>query len=79
MCNTNLSREQLVSILSDAQQLVQHARAALTLQVAYNGTRQEALHSFYEDECRLVQSSVNKILESALVVAQEDEQQEVEI
>lgn len=79
MCNTTLSREQLVSILSDAQQLVQHARAALTLQVAYNGTRQEALHRFYEDECKLVHSSVDKILEAALVALPEDERQEVEI
>ena len=79
MCNTNLTREQLVSIMTDAQQLVQHARSALTLQVAYNGTRQEALHSFYEDECKLVQSSVNKILEAALVALPGNEQQKVEI
>ena len=79
MTSTNLSREQLVSIMTDAQQLVQHARAALTLQVAYNGTRQEAMHSFYEDECKLVQSSVNKILEAALVALPGNEQQKVEI
>ena len=79
MCNTNLTREQLVSILTDAQQLVQHARAALTLQVAYNGTKQEALHSFYEDECKLVHSSVDKVLEAALVALPEDERQKVEI
>ena len=79
MTSTNLSREQLVSIMTDAQQLVQHARSALTLQVAYNGTRQEAMHSFYEDECKLVQSSVNKILEAALVALPGNEQQKVEI
>ena len=54
MCNTNLTREQLVSILSDAQQLVQSARSALTLDVAYKGTKEPALFGFYEDECKAV-------------------------
>ena len=79
MCNTNLSREQLISIMTDAQQLVQHARAALTLHTAYAGTKQDALQSFYEDECNLVHSSVDRILDAALVVLPEDERKEVEI
>ena len=79
MCNTNLSREQLISIMTDAQQLVQHARAALTLHTAYAGTKQDALQSFYEDECKLVHSSVDRILDAALVVLPEDERKEVEI
>ena len=65
MCNTNLTREQLVSILSDAQQLVQSARSALTLDVAYKGTKQEALFGFYEDECKAVHKRVDAILEAA--------------
>lgn len=64
MCNTSLTTAQLVSILSDAHKLVQHARSALTLHVAYKGTKQEALHSFYEDECKEVHVSVDKILEA---------------
>ena len=65
MCNTNLTREQLVSILSDAQQLVQNARSALTLDVAYKGTKDPALFGFYEDECKAVHKRVDAILEAA--------------
>ncbi len=65
MCNTNLTREQLVSILSDAQQLVQNARSALTLEVAYKGTKEPALFEFYEDECKAVHKRVDAILEAA--------------
>ena len=65
MCNTNLTREQLVSILSDAQQLVQNARSALTLDVAYKGTKEPALFGFYEDECKVVHKRVDAILEAA--------------
>jgi len=65
MCNTNLTREQLVSILSDAQQLVQNARSALTLDVAYKGTKEPALFGFYEDECKAVHKRVDAILEAA--------------
>lgn len=65
MCNTNLTREQLISILSDAQQLVQNARSALTLDVAYKGTKEPALFEFYEDECKAVHKRVDAILEAA--------------
>ena len=65
MYNTNLTREQLISILSDAQQLVQNARSALTLDVAYKGTKQEALFGFQEDECKAVHKRVDAILEAA--------------
>lgn len=65
MCNTNLTREQLVSILSDAQQLVQSARSALTLDVAYKGTKEPALFGFYEDECKSVHKRIDVILEAA--------------
>lgn len=65
MCNTNLTREQLVSILSDAQQLVQNTRSALTLDVAYKGTKEHALFGFYEDECKAVHKRVDAILEAA--------------
>jgi len=65
MCNTNLTREQLISILSDAQQLVQNARSALTLDVAYKGTKEPALFGFYEDECKAVHKRVDAILEAA--------------
>ena len=65
MCNTNLTREQLISILSDAQQLVQNARSALTLDVAYKGTKQEALFGFYDDECKAVHKRVDAILEAS--------------
>ena len=64
MCNTNLTREQLVSILSDAQQLVQNARSALTLDVAYKGTKEPALFGFYEDKCKAVHKRVDAILEA---------------
>ena len=64
MCNTNLTREQLVSILSDAQQLVQSARSALTLDVAYKGTKEPALFGFYDDECKAVHKRVDAILEA---------------
>ena len=67
MCNTNLTREQLVSILSDAQQLVQNARSALTLDVAYKGTKEPALFEFYEDECKAVHKRVDAILEAAFL------------
>lgn len=65
MCNTNLTREQLISILSDAQQLVQNARSALTLITAHAGTKQPALFGFYEDECKAVHNRVDAILEAA--------------
>ncbi len=65
MCNTNLTREQLISILSDAQQLVQNARSALTLEVAYKGTKEPALFGFFEDECKAVHKRVDAILEAA--------------
>ena len=65
MCNTNLTREQLVSILSDAQQLVQNARSALTLLTAHAGTKEPALFGFYEDECKQVHKRVDAILEAA--------------
>ena len=67
MCNTNLTREQLISILSDAQQLVQNARSALTLDVAYKGTKEPALFGFYEDECEAVHKRIDAILEAAVV------------
>ena len=73
MCNTNLTREQLVSILSDAQQLVQNARSALTLDVAYKGTKEPALFGFYEDECKAVHKRVDAILEAAGVYLIGDE------
>jgi len=65
MCNTNLTREQLISILSDAQQLVQNARSALTLYVAYKGTKEHALFGFYDDECKAVHKRVDAILEAS--------------
>ena len=65
MCNTNLTREQLISILSDAQQLVQSARSALTLEVAYKGTKEPALFGFFDDECKAVHKRVDAILEAA--------------
>ena len=65
MCNTNLTREQLISILSDAQQLVQNARSALTLDVAYKGTKEPALFGFYDDECKAVHKRIDAILEAA--------------
>ena len=65
MCNTNLTREQLISILSDAQQLVQNARSALTLLTAHAGTKEPALFGFYEDECKAVHKRVDVILEAA--------------
>ena len=71
MCNTNLTREQLISIMSDAQQLVQNARSALTLEVAYKGTKNDALFGFYEDECKQVHKRVDAILEAAGVVLPE--------
>lgn len=73
MCNTNLTREQLVSILADAQQLVQNARSALTLEVAYKGTKEQALFGFYEDECKAVRKRVDAILEAAGVELVGDE------
>ena len=73
MCNTNLTREQLISILSDAQQLVQNARSALTLDVAYKGTKEPALFGFYEDECKSVHKRVDAILEAAGVELVGDE------
>lgn len=79
MCNTNLTTAQLVSILNDAQQLVQHARAALTLHVVHSGIKSELTLGFYEDECKEVHKSVDKILEAVLVVLHEDERQEVRI
>ena len=69
MCNTNLTREQLVSILSDAQQLVQNARSALTLDVAYKGTKQEALFGFYEDECRSLHERVKAIVNQSNIIS----------
>lgn len=65
MCNTNLTREQLVSILTDAQQLVQNARSALTLLTVQAGTKEHALFGFYEDECKAVHKRVDAILEVA--------------
>ena len=65
MCNTNLTREQLIRILSDAQQLVQNVRSALTLDVAYKGTKEHALFGFYEDECKAVHKRIDAILEAA--------------
>ena len=65
MCNTNLTREQLVSILSDAQQLVQNARSALTLLTAHAGTKEPALFGFYDDECKAVHKRVDAILEAS--------------
>ena len=65
MCNTNLTREQLISIMTDAQQLAQNARSALTLITAYAGTKEPALFGFYEDECKAVHKRVDAILEAA--------------
>ena len=65
MCNTNLTREQLISIMTDAQQLVQNARSALTLLTAHAGTKEPALFGFYEDECKAVHKRVDAILEAA--------------
>jgi len=65
MCNTKLTREQLISILSDGQQLVQNGRSALKLDVAYKGTKEQALFGFYEDECKAVHKRVDAILEAA--------------
>ncbi len=73
MCNTNLTREQLVSILSDAQQLVQNARSALTLLTAHAGTKEAALFGFYEDECKAVHKRIDAILEAAGVEQVGDE------
>lgn len=67
MCNTNLTREQLISIMTDAQQLVQNARSALTLITAHAGTKEPALFGFYEDECKAVHKRVDAILEAAVV------------
>lgn len=64
MCNTNLTREQLISIMTDAQQLVQNARSALTLLTAHAGTKEPALFGFYEDECKAVHKRVDAILEA---------------
>jgi len=71
MSNTNLTREQLVSILSDAQQLVQNARSALTLDVAYKGIKNSILFEYYEEECKQVHKRVDAILEAAGVVLPE--------
>ena len=65
MCNTNLTREQLISIPSDAQQLVQNARSALTLITAYAGTKNDAVLGYYEDECKAVHKRIDAILEAA--------------
>ncbi len=65
MCNTNLTRKQLISIMTDAQQLVQNARSALTLDVACKGTKEPALFEFYEDECKEVHKRIDAILEAA--------------
>lgn len=65
MCNTNLTREQLISIMTDAQQLVQNARSALTLITAYTGTKDDAVFGYYEDECKAVHKRVDAILEAA--------------
>jgi len=45
--------------------LVQNARSALTLDVAYKGTKEHALFGFYEDECKAVHKRVDAILEAA--------------
>ena len=66
MCNTNLTREQLVSILSDAQQLVQNARSALTLITAYAGTKNDAVLGYYGDECKQVHKRVDAIIASTI-------------
>lgn len=65
MCNTNLTREQLISIMTDAQQMAQSARSALTLLTAHAGTKEPALFGFYEDECKAVHKRVDAILEAA--------------
>ena len=65
MSNTNLTREQLISIMTDAQQLVQNARSALTLITAYAGTKNDAVLEYYEDECKAVRKRVDAILEAA--------------
>ena len=65
MCNTNLTREQLISIMTDAQQLAQNARSALTLLTAYAGTKDDAIFGYYEDECKQVRKRVDAILEAA--------------
>lgn len=64
MCNTNLTREQLISIMTDAQQLVQNARSALTLITAYAGTKNDAVFGYYEDDCKSVHKRVDSILEA---------------
>jgi len=71
MCNTNLTREQLISIMTDAQQLVQSARSALTLITAHAGTKEPALFGFYEDECKAVHKRIDAILEAAVVALPE--------
>ena len=65
MCNTNLTREQLISIMTDAQQMAQSARSALTLLTAHAGTKELALFGFYEDECKAVHKRIDAILEAA--------------
>ncbi len=65
MCNTNLTREQLISIMTDAQQLAQNARSALTLITAYAGTKNDAVLGYYGDECKQVHKRVDAILEAA--------------
>lgn len=65
MCDTNLTREQLISIMTDAQQMAQSARSALTLLTAHAGTKEPALFGFYEDECKAVHKRVDAILEAA--------------
>lgn len=65
MCNTNLTSEQLISILSDAQQLVKNARSALTLITAHAGTKNDSVLEYYEDECKAVHKRVDAILEAA--------------
>ena len=73
MCNTNLTREQLISIMTDAQQMAQSARSALTLLTAHAGTKEPALFGFYEDECKAVHKRIDAILEAAGVELVGDE------
>ena len=69
MCNTNLTREQLISIMTDAQQLVQNARSALTLDVAYKGTKEPALFGFYEDECKALHERIKAIVTQSNIIS----------
>ena len=71
MCNTNLTQEQLIAIIIDAQQLALNARSALTLLGVHNVTKESCVFSCYEEDCKAVHKRVDAILEAAGVVLPE--------